>query len=71
MLEKLKVGRVEGKKGSKVKLVCTAEEINAFNEVKAAMLKTLSLQVVELDKPFILRVDSSGYAVGAVLEQTP
>ena len=70
ILEKLKVGKLDGKKGSKLKLVWEQNEIQAFELVKKALLAELSLQLVDPNKPFILRVDSSGYAVGAVLEQT-
>ncbi len=31
----------------------------------------LSLQVVNPNRPFILRIDASGRAIGAVLEQLP
>ena len=64
------MGRLDGKKGSKLKLVWEQNEIQAFESVKKALLAELSLQIVDPNKPFILRVDSSGYAVGAVLEQT-
>ena len=71
MLEKLKVGRVDGKKGSKFKLTWTDTEIAAFETLKRAMMEKLSLQVVNPDWPFVLRTDASGFAIGAVLEQTP
>ena len=67
ILDKLKVGRFDGKKGSKLKLVWEQDEIQAFESVKKALLAELSLQIVDPNNPFILRVDSSGYVVGAVL----
>ena len=41
----------------------------AFQELKRRLVSGLALQRVNPDKPFILRVDASGYAVGATLEQ--
>ena len=36
-----------------------------------ALCKALSLQNVRVDQPSVLRVDASGKAVGAALEQVP
>ena len=47
----------------------TPADIAAFEEIKNKLCSGLSLQCVNPDKPFILRVDASKYAVGAVLEQ--
>jgi hypothetical protein len=43
--------------------------VDAFKELKAALTKALSLHHIQVDKPFVLRTDASGYAIGAVLEQ--
>jgi len=67
--DKLKVPRDVGKKGSKVKIFFDKEDIEAFEELKKRLCSGLSLQRVNPDKPFVLRVDASGYAVGATLEQ--
>ena len=69
LMEKLKVGRVEGKKGSRVKVNLGAKEIASFEAIKRTLLSGLSLQTVDPDKPFILRVDASDRAIGAALEQ--
>ena len=45
------------------------KEVDAFKELKAALAKALSLHHIQVDKPFVLRTDASGYAIGAVLEQ--
>jgi hypothetical protein len=67
--EKLKVSREEGKKGSKKRVEWNEEEIACFEALKQKLCGKLILQCVNPDRPFILRVDSSGRAVGAVLEQ--
>jgi len=67
--DKLKVSRVDGKKGSKVKITWTPEDQTAFEEVKKRLCSKLVLQTVNPNKPFVLRVDASKYAVGATLEQ--
>ena len=67
--EKLKVPRAEGKKGSKVKIEWGEGDIRAFEEIKKVLCEKLLLQRVNPDKPFVLRVDASKYAVGATLEQ--
>ena len=67
--EKLKVPRSEGKKGSKKKIEWSDSDIRNFEEIKKRLCTQLSLQIVNPDKPFVLRVDASQYAVGATLEQ--
>ena len=67
--DKLKVPRELGKKGSRHKLQFNEEDIQAFEEIKKRLCSKLILQRVNPDKPFILRVDASRYAVGATLEQ--
>ena len=67
--DKLKVPREVGKKGSKVKITFDKEDLAAFEELKKRLCSGLILHRVDPDKPFVLRVDASGYAVGATLEQ--
>jgi hypothetical protein len=67
--EKLKVPRHLGKKGSKVKISWDQEDQKAFDEIKKRLCSRLVLQRVNPDRPFVLRVDASGYAIGASLEQ--
>ena len=66
---KLSVPRDVGKKGSKVKITWTDEDQAAFEEIKRRLCSKLGLQRVNPDRPFVLRVDASTYAVGASLEQ--
>ena len=65
----MKVPRAEGKKGSKKKLDWSPDDIKAFEEIKQKLVSKLSLQRVNPEKPFVLRVDASRYAIGATLEQ--
>ena len=58
-----------GKKGSKAKITWDEDDQKAFEEIKSRLCSRLCLQRVNPDKPFVLRVDASGYAVGASLEQ--
>ena len=67
--DKLKVPRDIGKKGSKKKIEFDQADLEAFEELKRRLVSGLTLQRVNPDKPFVLRVDASGYAVGATLEQ--
>ena len=69
LMEKLKVGKKEGKKGSKVRVNFGEEEKTAFKAIKERLAAGLRLQTVRPDRPFILKVDASGRAVGAALEQ--
>ena len=64
----LHVGCEKGKKGSKKALAWTPESEKAFDYVKPTLLKPLSLHLLDRDKRFVLRTDTSDYAVGAVLE---
>ena len=45
------------------------EDQQAFEELREKLCSGLQLQIVNPDKPFILRVDASQFAVGGVLEQ--
>ena len=65
----LQVGKFDGRKGSKKKLAWTPEAEDAFNRLKERLLGQLGLFLVVPDKGFVLRTDTSDYAVGAVLEQ--
>ena len=65
----LRVGKFDGRKGSKKKLAWTPEAEDAFNSLKEQLLGQLGLFLVDPDKGFVLRTDASDYAVGAVLEQ--
>ena len=68
-MEQLRVGREEGKKGSQKRIEWGAEQQSSFERIKAISCGELTLQRVNPDKPFVLRTDTSGYAVGASLEQ--
>ena len=52
-------------------MTSTEQDVKDFEMLRKTLLGGLSLQVVNLDKPFVLRVDASGRAVGASLEQLP
>ena len=69
--DKLKVAPGEGKKGSIVKVRWDEESVHDFEDTKKALCQALSLQNLRVDQPFVLRVDASGKAVGAALEQVP
>jgi len=69
LMELLKVGRVDGKKGSKKAVRFGEVETQAFHSLKRELLRGLQLQTVNPDRPFVLRVDASDRAVGAALEQ--
>ena len=71
MQDKLKVAPGEGKKASTVKVLWDKESSQSFEDTKKALCQALSLQNVRVDQPFVLRVDASGKAVGAALEQVP
>ena len=57
------------KKGSTAKIVWEKGDVEAFEEIKRLLCEALSLQRVNPDKPYVIRVDASQYAVGAALEQ--
>ena len=67
--DKLKVPREIGRKGSKAPISWDEEDDKAFLEIKEKLCSRLGLQRVNPNRPFVLRVDASGYAVGAVLER--
>ena len=65
----LQVGKFNGRKGSKKKIASTPEAEDAFSCLKERLLGQLELFLVDPAKGFVLRTDTSDYAVGAVLEQ--
>ena len=52
MMEKLKVGREQGKKGSKNPVHLSDSDLKAFMDLKEALVSGLSLQAVNPDAPF-------------------
>ena len=69
LTSKLQLSREDGKRGSQKVLKWSAIEIAAFNELKKALVGKLELYQVQPDKPFVMKVDASRFACGAVLEQ--
>jgi hypothetical protein len=67
LIELFKVGRVDGKKGSRFPVLFSEAEREAYNGLKRELQKGLELHTVDPDRPFILRVDASDRAVGAAL----
>ena len=65
----LQVNKKEGKKGSQKRVSWGPEQQMAFEAIQAQLCGNLLLQRVNPDKPFVLRTDASGYAVGGSLEQ--
>jgi hypothetical protein len=70
LMEKLKVKGPAAKSKSNLPLIWSEEEKLAFEKLKEALTKGLSLHQVEPDQPFQMRTDASHTAIGAVLEQT-
>jgi hypothetical protein len=71
LMDKLKVRKDIGKKGSTAVVSWSGEELRDFEELKTKLLRTVPLTTVQPDEPFVLRCDASDRAVGAVLEQIP
>ena len=67
--EKLKVGREDGKKGSKKPIAWDPASIQAFETLKGKLAQELELFQLDPDRPFVMRCDASDFAIGAVLEQ--
>ena len=55
------------KKGQKWRL--DAEQIECFHFLQAALMRKPVLQYPDFTKPFVLTTDTSGFAVGAILNQ--
>ena len=67
--ELLKVGKQEGKKGSRVKVNWQQVHQHSFNDLKKAVLNIRALNLHTPDAPIYLRCDASDWAVGCTLEQ--
>ena len=63
MMELLKVGKLEGRTGSVCLVKWTPEADLPFIATKEALIRELSLQTVNTDRPFVLLTDASGKAV--------
>ncbi len=68
-MEKLQMGREEGKKGSLKAVAWDDAGRLAFENLKIALKEGLEVFQIEPNHPFILRTDASNFALGAVLEQ--
>ena len=67
--EKLKVGREDGKKGSKKPITWDPASIQAFEALKGKLAQELELFQLDPDRPFVMRCDASNFAIGAVVRQ--
>ena len=67
--ELLKVGKQEGKKGSRVKVNWQQVHQQSFDDPKKAVLNIRALNLYNPDAPFYLRCDARDWAVGCTLEQ--
>ena len=69
LMGKLQLSRQDGKKGSKVRLIWSDHEIEAFENLKKKLCQGLELWQPDLDRPFRLHCDASDFAIGAELAQ--
>ena len=51
------------------KMVWTGQMKRAFSQIKHGMSEEVILHIADVNKKFVIRVDASDYALGAVLEQ--
>jgi hypothetical protein len=56
-------------KGKKVKINLTPQAVEAFHALQKAIAEKPVLTLADYSKPFGVRTDASGYAIGAVLFQ--
>ena len=59
----------KGRSSQRHKIVWTREIKRAFSQIKRGMSEDVILDIADVNKKFIIRVDASDYAVGAVFEQ--
>ena len=69
LMERLKVSKEDGKKGSLKEVVWSESDVEAFHELKTKLVEGLSLYQPKLDEPFVLKTDASERAIGAELSQ--
>ena len=65
----LQVGKFDGRKGSKKKISFLMEAGIAYGGFKRTLLGDVGLLLIDPNKGFVLRTDTSENAVGAVQEQ--
>ena len=68
-MDKLQVGRVDGKKGSIKPVAWDPESVKAFEALRSALGEGQQVFQLDPDQPFVLKTDASDFAIGAVLEQ--
>ena len=61
--------RDDTEKGSTKALVWNEESDRGFEGMKQALLSAVGQHLVDPDRGFVLRTDTTDYAIGAVLEQ--
>ena len=66
-MEMLKLTNQLAKNGIRHVLAWTDEKKSTFEELKSRLVEGLSLQTAIPDRPYVVRVDASDCAVGAVL----
>ena len=69
LMAKLRLNRQDGKKGSRLRLLWTEGEVEAFHKLKARLCEQMELWQINLDQPFQLHCDASDHAIGAELRQ--
>ena len=69
LMGKLKVSRIDGRKGSKKPVTWEESDILAFERLKAKLAQALALYQPDVSRPFTLKVDASEHAIGAALMQ--
>ena len=65
----LQVNKKEDKKGTQKRVPWGPEQQMAFEAINVRLCGSVLLYRVNLDKPFVLQTNATGYAVGASLEQ--
>ena len=64
LMDKLQVGRLDGKKGSLKPVAWDDRSRAAFESLKNALKEGLQVFQLEPDQPFVLRTDASDFAIG-------
>ena len=69
LFSKLQLNKHDGRKGSQKVLKWDKSEMDAFENLKKAMVEKLELIQIQVDQLFVMECDASTLATGAVLKQ--